>query len=65
MQEIEESSAKLIVQKSQNEMSAQKFGLWIILPVVTKDSNNQAIDKGKFMGGKVKFDQQIRFFNPK
>lgn len=37
-------------------MSAQKFGLWQILPVITKDIENQN-DQGKFVGGKIKFDQ--------
>jgi hypothetical protein len=35
-------------------MSAEKFGLWQIIPVLKKDTNQ--LDKGKFLGGKVKFD---------
>lgn len=44
-----------MIQKAENEMSAQKFGLWQLVPVITKDVNSN--DKGKFVGGRVKFDQ--------
>lgn len=46
-------------------MSAEKFGLWQIVPAMTKDINGQAIEKAKFMGGRVKFDQEVRFLNTK
>lgn len=44
-------------------MSAEKFGLWQILPVASKDISNQANERGKFLGGKIKSDQEVRFLN--
>lgn len=38
-------------------MSAEKFGLWKVMPIQSKDNSNQTLQKGKFVGGKIKFDQ--------
>ena len=60
----EEEDVKIIIQKVENEMSAEKSGLWKIIPASNKETQQRLnSNPERFIGGKIKFDQEIRFFN--
>ena len=45
-------------------MSAEKFGLWKIISASKKDKQHKIHpNPERFIGGRIKFDQEVRFFN--
>lgn len=63
-EERDKREPKILIQKVENEMSAEKFGLWKIIPASNKDQpQSLKSNPERFIGGRVKFEQEIRFFN--
>ena len=52
-------TSEIFLQKTENETSAEKFGLWKIIYAREKEKNiiNRKEHYDRFKGGKVRFDQ--------
>lgn len=62
---IEGRESQIFLQKTENETSAEKYGLWKIIYAKEKQANlqNRKEHFDRFKGGKVRFDQEVRFYN--
>ena len=63
IREPKKNETKILLQKTENELSAEKFGLWQILYASSKDEALRKWHPDSFKGGKVRFDHEVRFFN--
>ena len=58
-------ASEIFLQKTENETSAEKYGLWKIIYAREKANNviNRKEHLDRFRGGRVRFDQEVRFYN--
>lgn len=56
---VEAITSEVFLQRTENETSAEKFGLWKIIFAREKEHNviNRKEHYDRFRGGKVRFDQ--------